>query len=145
MQMTIQREQSAGYLTNWAGRLFVRAIEKRIPNGRAGQMPVFFALVGQRRLSQRDLAIAAAVEQPTMAATLTRMERDGMIVREPDPLDGRSALVRLTELGETSAEASLAAAREVNILALSRLSPAEQEQFMAALRNVIAALDGESR
>lgn len=145
MQMTIQREQSAGYLTNWAGRLFVRAIEKRIPNGRAGQMPVFFALVGQRRLSQRDLAIAAAVEQPTMAATLTRMERDGMIVREPDPLDGRSALVRLTELGETSAEASLAAAREVNTLALSRLSPAEQEQFMAALRNVIAALDGESR
>lgn len=145
MQMTIQREQSAGYLTNWAGRLFVRAIEKRIPNGRAGQMPVFFALVGQRRLSQRDLAIAAAVEQPTMAATLTRMERDGMIVREPDPQDGRSALVRLTELGETSAEASLAAAREVNTLALSRLSPAEQEQFMAALRNVIAALDGESR
>lgn len=145
MQMTIQREQSAGYLTNWAGRLFVRAIEKRIPNGRAGQMPVFFALVGQRRLSQRDLAIAAAVEQPTMAATLTRMERDRMIVREPDPQDGRSALVRLTELGETSAEASLAAAREVNTLALSRLSPAEQEQFMAALRNVIAALDGESR
>lgn len=145
MQMTIQREQSAGYLTNWAGRLFVRAIEKRIPNGRAGQMPVFFALVGQRRLSQRDLAIAAAVEQPTMAATLTRMERDGMIVREPDPQDGRSALVRLTELGEASAEASLAAAREVNTLALSGLSPSEREQFMAALRNVIAALDGESR
>jgi MarR family transcriptional regulator, transcriptional regulator for hemolysin len=145
MQMTIQREQSAGYLTNWAGRLFVRAIEKRIPNGRAGQMPVFFALVGKRRLSQRDLAIAAAVEQPTMAATLTRMERDGMIVREPDPQDGRSALVRLTELGETSAEASLAAAREVNTLALSRLSPEEREQFMAALRNVIAALGAESR
>lgn len=143
--MTMQREHSAGYLTNWAGRLFVRAIEKRIPGGRAGPMPVFFALVGGRRLSQRDLALAAAVEQPTMAATLARMERDGLVSREPDPQDGRSALVYLTAQGESAAELSLAAAQEVNRLALSGLSAAEKDQFMAALRKVIEALDGESR
>lgn len=123
----------------------MRAIEQRIPGGRAGQMPVFFALAGKKRLSQRDLAQRAAVEQPTMAATLARMERDGLILREPDPRDGRSALVRLSEAGESAAQTSLVAAREVNELALSRLTPDERTLFLTALKNVIEALDVESR
>ena len=47
-------------------------------------------------MSQKALAEAAAVEQPTIAATLSRMERDGLIERNPDPSDRRSALISLT-------------------------------------------------
>jgi DNA-binding MarR family transcriptional regulator len=36
------------------------------------------------------------IEQPTMAFTLRRMERDGIIERSPDPEHGRKSLVKLT-------------------------------------------------
>ncbi len=51
-----------------------------------GQMP-----------TQKELARIAGVEQPSMAQLLSRMERDGLIRREPDPEDGRSSLISLTD------------------------------------------------
>jgi MarR family transcriptional regulator for hemolysin len=144
MHMTYEREESAGYLTNWAGRLFVRAIEKRLAGGNAGPMPVFFALVDGRTLSQKELAQFAAVEQPTMANTLNRMERDGLIARTADPDDKRSALIGLTKLGRQRATEAMAAAAEVNGLALSGLKPAERETFFALMRKLIGSLAADA-
>ncbi len=146
MDMSYQREQSAGYLVNWAGRLFVRAIERRLAGGNAGPMPVFFALADGGTLSQTALARWASVEQPTMANTLNRMERDGLISRTPDPADRRSALVSLSKLGRQRANEALAAGMEVNGLALSGLKPAEREVLFDMLRRVIGSLerDGET-
>ncbi len=141
MDMDYRREQSAGYLTNWAGRLFVRAIERRLAGGTAGPMPVFFALVDGSTLSQSELARWASVEQPTMANTLNRMERDGLIARTPDPNDKRSALVALTKIGRQRANEAMAAAAEVNGLALSALKPAEREQFFDLMRRMIGKLE----
>ena len=143
MGMSFQREQSAGYLINWAGRLFVRSIERRLSGGSAGPMPVFFALANGGVMSQTALARWASVEQPTMANTLKRMERDGLINRSPDPADRRSALISLTRLGRQRANEALDSAQEVNLLALSRLKPGERESFIAMLRSVIAALDAD--
>jgi len=145
MEMSFQREQSAGYLINWAGRLFVRSIERRLTGGSAGPMPVFFALASGGVMSQAALARWASVEQPTMANTLKRMERDGLIARSPDPADRRSALISLTRLGRQRANEALASAQEVNQLALSRLKTSERESFVAMLRGVIATLEGDSQ
>ena len=144
MEPPYRREDSAGYLTNWAGRLFVRAIERRLAGGNAGPMPVFFALAAGGSLSQKDLARWASVEQPTMANTLKRMERDGLITRTPDPADGRSALIGLTKLGRQRANEALASGREVNGIALSGLSPAEREQWVELMRRVIGALEADA-
>ena len=144
MDMSYKREQSAGYLINWAGRLFVRAIERRLAGGNAGPMPVFFALVDGSTLSQMDLARWASVEQPTMANTLNRMERDGLIVRTPDPDDKRSALIGLTKLGRQRANEAMASAAEVNGLGLSALKPQEREIFFDMLRRVIGKLETDS-
>lgn len=142
--MTYRREDSAGYLVNWAGRLFTRAVERRLVSGGAGPMPVYFALRNGCTMTQRDLAVGASVEQPTMANTLNRMERDGLILRQPDPDDGRSMLIALTPLGHERARQALDAAMTVNALALGGLSEAEREHFFALLRRVIAALDADS-
>ena len=85
-------------MTNWAARLFARAIDQRLKaiGVSSGQLPVFFALAGGKALTQKELARLAAIEQPTMASTLARMERDGLIERRPDPDDGRSSLVSLS-------------------------------------------------
>jgi DNA-binding MarR family transcriptional regulator len=145
MQMKFVREQSSGYLTNWAARLFAREMDRRLtPLGlSAADMPVFFALGGNTKLSQTALAAHAAVEQPTMAATLKRMERDGLIVREPDPADGRSALVSLTPLAREKMRQVQAAGHAINDRAMSGLSAKEREQYLDLLRRVIAALDDE--
>ncbi len=144
MQMTYDRESSLGYMTNWAARLFVRAIERRLTGGNAGPMPVFLALQDGRAMTQTALAQQASVEQPTMANTLSRMERDGLIERTPDPDDKRSALVSLTELGRARAEQALAAAMEVNGIAGSALSEAELATYLGLVRRIIAALDKDS-
>ena len=144
MDMTYQRQESAGYLVNWAGRLFVRAIERRLAGGNAGPMPVFFALADGGTLSQTALARWATVEQPTMANTLNRMERDGLIARAPDPEDGRSALIGLTKLGRQRAHEALGAGKEVNAIALSGLSSAEREQFYVLMRRIIGALEADA-
>lgn len=48
----------------------------------------------------RDLTRLARVEQPPMARMLARMERDGLIRRVPDPEDGRSSRITLTEAAQ---------------------------------------------
>jgi len=134
---------SIGYLTNLAGRLLVRALERRLDGNTAGPMPVFLALNDGKALPQKELARMAAVEQPTMANTLARMERDGLIIGEPDPNDRRSTLLRLTSAGRDRAESALIAAGEVNVLALSALKPGERPLFLDMLKRVIATLEAD--
>jgi MarR family transcriptional regulator for hemolysin len=135
---------SIGYLTNLAGRLLVRALERRLNGGSAGPMPVFLALGDGKALPQKELARFAAVEQPTMANTLARMERDGLIAGEPDPNDRRSTLLRLTTEGRERAESAMLAAGQTNVLALSALKPAERPVFIDMLKRVIARLEADS-
>ena len=145
MHMSYRRENSAGYLVNWTGRLFVRAIERRLAGGNAGPMPVFFALADGGTMSQTALARWASVEQPTMANTLNRMERVGLIERTPDPADRRSALISLSQLGRRRAREALESAFAVNEIALSALKPDEREVFLDMLRRVIGVLERDSQ
>lgn len=140
--MTLDRHRSAGYMTNWGARLFATAIERRLkPRGiAAAYLPVFFALDAGRALTQKELAIAAAVEQPTMAATLARMERDGLIRRSPDPADGRSSSIALTETALQEVDAVRRATEEVNEVALAELDESERAAFLDMLGRVISAL-----
>jgi DNA-binding MarR family transcriptional regulator len=141
--MDFVRNRSAGYMTNWAARLFARAIDRRLkPLGLAsGHLPVFFALGNGGTMTQKALAAAAGIEQPTMAATLARMQRDGLIRRDPDPADGRSALVSLTPAALDKAPAVRAAVAAVNGAALAALDEAEQAAYLAALTKIVAALE----
>jgi len=52
---------------------------------------------GPRRVGQ--LALAEQVEPPTMTRLVDGMERDGYVVREPDPEDRRAVIVRPTTKG----------------------------------------------
>lgn len=88
-----------GNLIAQAARLFGRLGEARLkPLGfGVGQLPVLMALKDGAALSQKELATLARIEQPSMAQMLARMERDGLVTRDPDSRDGRSSLVSLTD------------------------------------------------
>ncbi len=143
--MTLIRETSAGYMTNWAARLFARELERQLaPTAIApAYMPVLFALGDGSTLTQKELARRAAVEQPTMAATLNRMERDAMIDRHPDPGDKRSALVALTPLALGKVETVERVVSAINTLALEQLTPAERSQFLSLLARIIGVLEAQ--
>ncbi|MFJ8503280.1 MarR family winged helix-turn-helix transcriptional regulator [Streptomyces avermitilis] len=46
-----------------------------------------------------DLARTEQVSQPGITQLVTRLERDGLVERRPDPSDGRAVLVHITEAG----------------------------------------------
>lgn len=141
--LPLDRRRSAGYMTNWAARLFARAIDRRLkPLGvSSGQLPVFFALDAGAALSQMQLTRAAATEQPTMAATLARMERDGLLVKRPNPDDGRSALYSLSPKGLEKAGPIRAAVEATNAEALSGLEEEERAAYLAIMAKLVDTLE----
>jgi DNA-binding MarR family transcriptional regulator len=50
-------------------------------------------------LTPSELAQLEAVKRPTVTRTLGCLDREGLIVRTPDPADGRSALVAINAAG----------------------------------------------
>src|SRR5581483_4537197 len=92
-------QRYASFWINHASRLLMWHFEKQLrPLGFGfAYFPVIAELEQQREgLLQNQLAERAHVEQPTMAALLTRMERDGLIERVAHPTDKRSSLIYLT-------------------------------------------------
>jgi MarR family transcriptional regulator, transcriptional regulator for hemolysin len=87
-----------GHLTIRASRLFLRLAETKFRDFGLGvaSFPVLNMLRTGEKRSQKELAQCAQIEQPSMAQLLSRLERDGMIKRSPDPNDGRSSLISLT-------------------------------------------------
>ena len=143
--MALNRETSVGYLTNLAGRLLVRELERHLlPLGlSSGHMPVLLALEDGAALTQKALAERAGVKQATMAATLARMERDGLVTLLPNPEDGRSLLVRLTPTALDKLPAVADATATINALVLEQLTPDERSQFFTLIRRIITVLEAQ--
>lgn len=68
------------------------------------QTAVLIRLVKDGPASTSQLAGAERVRPQSMAATLTGLDRHGLIAREPDPEDGRRQLITLTSVGRRHAE-----------------------------------------
>ncbi len=143
--MRFDKNQSAGYLVNHMARLFAAALMERIrPLGLStGQFPILLQLWNEEGLTQKQLVERLDVEQATIANTLTRMERDGLIERKPHPQDGRAQCVHLTEKARALEAPATAAARAVNEKALAGLPPADREAFLGTMRQVVGALQAD--
>lgn len=135
--------ESFGYLTNLLARLFARALDGGIaPFGLGhGQFPALLVLWNRPGLTQSDLARITAVEQPTMANTLKRMERDGLIERHPDPADGRRTLVYPSARALEMRAAVMDVAAAVNARAADGLTVEEQGQFKRLIGRMIGNLE----
>ena len=135
--------RSPGHLISLAFRGFVRLSEARLkPLGfGVGHLPVLVALENGEADTQRDLARFARIEQPTMAQMLARMERDGLIAREPDPADGRSSRISLTKFSRNRLPKACASLFEGNREALHGFTELESRQLVEMLTRLIANLD----
>ena len=140
--MTFDKENSAGYLANHMARLFAKGLQERIaPLGIVtGQFPILLELWEEDGVTQRELLEKLDIEQATVANTLTRMERDGLIKRAKHPSDARAQQIWLTPAGSNVKESAYAAARAQNERALCGLTSTEREAFIVLMTKVVTAM-----
>nr|WP_319513876.1 MarR family transcriptional regulator [uncultured Cohaesibacter sp.] len=144
--MEFSKNQSAGYLINHMARLFARGLTARIkPLGlTTGTFPALLELWEAEGITQKQLVERLDIEQATMANTLMRMERDGLIVRKADESDGRVQRIWLTERAHSLRESAIHAALAENEERLSGLSEAEQAQFITLMQKIIQSNNGKT-
>ncbi len=140
--MSFSKHQSAGYLANHMARLFAQGLQERIRSLglTTGTFPALLELWEKDGLTQKDLVQRLDIEQATMANTLARMERDGLVVRKKDPSDGRAQRVWLTDRARALHVPATEAAMQQNDIALAGLSKAERRQFVELMLKTIAAM-----
>jgi DNA-binding MarR family transcriptional regulator len=144
--MPIDRLESPGHVINYLARLFAKSLYRRIGQHgvNRGQFPVLLTLWEGDGVTQAALVEQLAVEQPTMAGTLKRMERDGLIKRAVDPNDRRQSHIHLTRRGKALEDALVASARETNAVALAGLNATESAQLIKLVKRMIANLEQDN-
>ncbi|WJH41823.1 MarR family transcriptional regulator [Aliirhizobium terrae] len=137
--MGFDRSQSATYLAGQLARVFSRSLQKRatVLGFSPGQFPVLLELWQQDGLTQKQLLDKLEVEQATLANTLARMERDGLIARTPHPSDKRAQIISLTDLGRSLEANALEAAAEADSALFAGFRTFERELMMEYMRLII--------
>lgn len=95
-------------------------------------------------ISQLALGAALGVDKTTMTAMLDKLERQGLVVRTPDPNDRRARIPVITETGRELQAKVYSQLRTVEDRMLAELNAAERDQLRGLLRRVIsnAHVDG---
>jgi DNA-binding MarR family transcriptional regulator len=137
------RQQSLGYQVNHLARLLAQALAARIaPYGVVpGQFAQLLALFEQDGLTQRELCDRVQIEQATMAKTLQRMQRDGLVSVVPDPEDRRRIRVYVTDRAREIEADLVAAARSVNASATDGLTEADAVGYLDLTARLIHNLE----
>jgi len=140
--MAIRRQDALGYQIGLLSRLFDRALETELSDYGVlpGQFPALVMLYEQDGLTQAELCKRINVEQPTMANTLNRMERDGLITRVADATDKRRARIHLTSRAKDFQQELMDRARAVPAHALDGLASHDQDKLFALIGHMIDRL-----
>lgn len=130
---------------NHASRALMRRFDERLrPFGYSmAYVRVAIALEQHGPMQQKELLEHVDVEQPTLTALLTRMERDRLLSRKADPRDARARLVSLTARGASRLAEVKQALAEVVDQALTGIAEQEQQVVLRVLRQVVANLGQE--
>jgi DNA-binding MarR family transcriptional regulator len=87
--------------------------------------------------SQLALGHALGVDKTTMTALLDKLERQGLVVRTPDPTDRRARIPVATEAGRELQAKLYRQLRAVEERMLAPLNAVEQDQLRDMLRRLI--------
>ena len=141
----MDRDRPFGEVLNRTARLLRRLADQRLARFglSSGYLPVLTALIRGEAMSQKALTDHAGIEQPTMAATLVRMERDGAIERQPDPGDRRSILFTLSANTRSRSADIETTILNLNSEALDGLSELDQERLRDMLTAVAESIENK--
>ncbi|TDD00237.1 MarR family transcriptional regulator [Nonomuraea deserti] len=103
---------------------------------RSGDAKVF-PFVPPEGIQVRDLAIRAGVRKQTMAQSVDQLERAGYLERVPNPRDGRSRLVVLTERGRAARPVAASAGDAIERRWIELTSPEEFDALHGLLHRLL--------
>ncbi|MFN4161490.1 MAG: MarR family winged helix-turn-helix transcriptional regulator [Stenotrophomonas sp.] len=107
-------------------------------------LPVLEALRQGKAATQSELARLLRVEQPSMAQTLARLERDQLILRSPDPHRPRAQRIELTPLALQRLPQAREILNEGNTRMLAGFSVDETMLLATFLQRLSANLDRDA-
>ena len=139
--MEFKKMESAGYLINHLARLCFNGLNAQIsPLGLApAQFMTLLVLWREDGLTQKELVERLDVEQATMANTIARMERDGLVERRPHSSDGRARSIHMTRKAQSLEGEATKAAMRVNETMLSPLSEEERRMFIQTMQKILTS------
>ncbi len=153
--MTHDLMESAVYLSSLLAKGFSRSLQESVSSLgiTPGQFPILVTLWNEDGITQRQLVERLEIEQATIANTLARMVRDGLVERRPHPSDKRAQLLFLTEKAKSLEGDALAAASHADNALFSGFRRFERELLLEYMRWAVenarklededAALDGK--
>ena len=109
------------------------------------QYAVLRAVAAEPGVDQVTLGGRAALDRSSTARLCAALEGRGLLARVPDPRDRRALRLSLTAAGTALLEAAEPAVASVQEALLAPLAPAARDAFLAALRCLAAAHNGQSR
>jgi len=124
-----ERFSAALHATARSWRLAIDARLKDLGIGQAGWMTIAMIAKARQPPSQRELADLLGIEGPSVVSMLDRLERGGLVRREPSPNDRRVKLAHLTEDGRTL---YARVRKEADAYRSSMLAGLPQETLLAA-------------
>lgn len=80
-----------------------------------------------------DIASALSFAPRTVTEAIDGLERDGMVIREPDPQDRRAKVITITDLGRASLDAALQPRRQMIEELFSALDDGERTDLYRML------------
>ena len=96
------------------------------------------------RRAVRIVSVSLPIEPDGLGHRLVRLEKAGLIRREPSPDDGRSMLVALTETGIALAEKAFRKDMANEAQFLEPLSAKERDMLAGLLRKLIAGIESRA-
>src|SRR6266498_1368478 len=96
------------------------------------------------QLTPTALYRSGMVTSGAVTKRVGELERQGLVERVPDPDDGRSVLVRLTEQGRRVVDATIPAYLDMQREVLSALDEGERLQLGTLLRTLLQGLEGRA-
>ncbi|WP_243074454.1 MarR family winged helix-turn-helix transcriptional regulator [Microbacterium sp. SS28] len=88
-------------------------------------------------LTATQLVTAAMIGSAAMTTRLDKLTERGLVVRRPNPDDGRGILVAITTEGERRVDAAMTELVRAEAAALGDVSPADQATLALTLRQLV--------
>ena len=119
----------------WRGKMRERREGDSILSQQGARLILAFLAIGDGT-TQLELVKATHLTAPTVSLILKKMESEGIVHREPDPIDMRAVRVYLTDAGRALDANNIALIKAVDARGLKGLSDNEIDILMSLLTKI---------
>lgn len=119
-----------------AHRIWLQCASQLVPEIHPSQAPIIGAIAMGGTCSQAVLTKHMGVSPAAVAVSLKRLEKQGLVMRQVNPMDQRENLLNLTPAGKRAAHALEEAMMQVKGKAVEGIQPEQLTQLLQLLQQV---------